>query len=687
MRIAMKNTIGVLLLCLSCFAAHAVVEDNDIKEVKLIFKTHLDIGFTDLGNNVVRTYLQEFIPSALSLTEELAQSNSGLQYPWTTGSWLLWKYMNSASPSGVKAMEAAITRNDFYWHAFPFTMQAELCDSSLFSAAFEISHQLDSRFGRQTTAAKMTDVPGITRSIIPIMRRNGVSLLLIGTNPCVPFPKVPGIFRWRNVDGSEINVVYQLGYGDVIKIPGTDVAAFLCFTSDNHGPHTQAQIADIYNMIRMRFPRARVVASSLSDVANLIEECSKEYLPVVTQEIGDTWIWGVSSDPKKIAEFRVLMNLRNKWLEQGDLVAGSPVDQKFTIPLLLVTEHTWGLDVKWNLHNWDKYSPGVFQTFVNSDICRRMEDSWNEKRAFIFEALAALPAQLQREAFDELSKLTPEEPDWAEMKRCEINKNITLGRYVLTVNERGALTRLYDKYNDVEWLSDEKEMGEFSYQTFSEGTFHRFIDAYCPPNPPDWARLDYGKNGLAVTHTPHKLWYYTVQHVYKQKKGDLSSLIITLKMDQNEHTYGAPQRVYLTYRFNNKTNKISVEVDWFDKNKTRIPEAIWFSFVPNVSAQKIEMNKMGYYVDANDVVENGSRHMHAITGDVRIVGKERTMLVESVDAPVVALNKNDMMYFDNTRVDPDKGVYFSLYNNTWGTNYTQWFGDDMKYRFYIKLDY
>ena len=36
--------------------------------------------------------------------------------------------------------------------------------------------------------------------------------------------------------------------------------------------------------------------------------------------------------------------------------------------------------------------------------------------------------------------------------------------------------------------------------------------------------------------------------------------------------------------------------------------------------------------------------------------------------------------------DPDlsKGVHFSLFNNTWGTNYIQWFGEDVKFRFEVK---
>ena len=33
-----------------------------IKRVHVVFKTHLDIGFTDLGKNVIERYMEHFIP-------------------------------------------------------------------------------------------------------------------------------------------------------------------------------------------------------------------------------------------------------------------------------------------------------------------------------------------------------------------------------------------------------------------------------------------------------------------------------------------------------------------------------------------------------------------------------------------------------------------------------------------------
>lgn len=62
--------------------------DREITKVYLVFKTHLDIGFTELSSKVVDVYNGEFIPAALRLSEELSQTleSDTVSYPWTTGS-------------------------------------------------------------------------------------------------------------------------------------------------------------------------------------------------------------------------------------------------------------------------------------------------------------------------------------------------------------------------------------------------------------------------------------------------------------------------------------------------------------------------------------------------------------------------------------------------------------------------
>ena len=60
------------------------------------------------------------------------------------------------------------------------------------------------------------------------------------------------------------------------------------------------------------------------------------------------------------------------------------------------------------------------------------------------------------------------------------------------------------------------------------------------------------------------------------------------------------------------------------------------------------------------------------------------MSIESIDAPVVAFGKQSPINFSNDQPDPRSEIHFSLYNNAWGTNYIQWFGEDMRFRFLIR---
>lgn len=54
----------------------------------VLFKTHLDIGFTELSKNVVNKYLNVFTMKAI----EVGYKPKGTSIPfiWTLGSWMVW---------------------------------------------------------------------------------------------------------------------------------------------------------------------------------------------------------------------------------------------------------------------------------------------------------------------------------------------------------------------------------------------------------------------------------------------------------------------------------------------------------------------------------------------------------------------------------------------------------------------
>ncbi len=316
----------------------------DVKKVHVVFKTHLDVGYTDFAERVVERYVQHFIPAAIALARRLREESPATGMVWTTGAWLIHTYLERASAQARREMEEAIAAGDVAWHALPFTLHSELTGAEHFRHGLSLSRRLDKRFGRTTIAAKMTDVPGHTRAIVPLLAEAGVRFLHIGVNPASPAPETPPLFRWRDeASDSEVVVACSKGaYGDVAHWPGAETALFVAMTNDNHGPHTVEAVQALYRELQERFPHAQIRPGRLDDFAQDVAVYSAA-LPLVAQELGDTWIHGVGCDPHTTIAYRHLCRLREKWQSQGVSPGHAAAFDRFSTRLLLVPEHTWGL--------------------------------------------------------------------------------------------------------------------------------------------------------------------------------------------------------------------------------------------------------------------------------------------------------------------------------------------------------
>jgi hypothetical protein len=347
------------------------------RAVHLVFKTHLDIGFTDLAAKVRHLYHERFIPAAIETGEHFHAEDAGQKmFVWTTGAWLIWDYLNSQPPDRVRRLERAIERGLIRWHALPFTTHSELMSPALFRAGLSFSGELDRRFGATTVAAKMTDVPGHSRGIVPLLAEAGVRFLHIGVNSASTPPDVPDIFRWRAPAGEEIVVAYQRTYGGTFFPDGLDTGLSFAHTSDNVGPQSVSQVVECHRTIRAANPDTTIAASTLEAFAESIWS-ERSRFPVVDSEIGDSWIHGSASDPDKTAAFLTLQRLYDRFVQEG-------LDARrlgFGRGLTLVAEHTCGVDIKTYLRddtNWDR---PLFEARANPISGSPTQSSWAEQRA------------------------------------------------------------------------------------------------------------------------------------------------------------------------------------------------------------------------------------------------------------------------------------------------------------------
>ncbi len=662
-----------------------VKPDPRVKRVLAMFKCHFDAGFLNTQRAIVNLYFQDYFPKAIAVAEEMRRTGP-CGYVWTTGSWLLYEYLEQAGPAERKSMDAAIERGDIAWHALPFNWQTELMDASQISGSIGLARSLDRRFGRTTTGAKMTDVPGHTRGLIAPLAQHGVTFLDIGVNGASMPAATPMFFAWENAAGSRLAMMYHHNYGAVARAPGSDLAIAIVVRGDNSGPHTPKEVAAIYHELKQQYPNAEVIPANLTEIANAVAPYSKGF-PVIRQEMGDTWIYGVASDPLKLARYRAVSRLRQEWIDQGRLEVGGVTDVAMLRRLLLEPEHTWGVDVKVWL-DYEHYTPAQLASVLHTKNYEVVEFSWEEKRKDLLDGIATLPAELRQEAEAEVSGLAAQEPALRQPKRLEPGENLEGEHFVLKLDAKtGAIIGLRNKQTGCEWASADHPIGLFTYQTLSQQDYTDYRKRYLIQDA-DWARKDFGKPNIQNFGAQHQEWSPATADIHWQEEARGLRVLARLVMQDAEAVQSGrvafPGRMYLELVMPKQEPVIEASFYWFDKPATRLPEALWLTFHPAVSSQRgWYLDKVGDRISPWDVLEGGGRHMHAVSKGFGFEGPEGSFFVETIDAPVVAVSGRSPLNFSLAQPDLSGGLHSCLLNNAWGTNYVMWYQENMRLRFVL----
>ena len=570
------------------------------KEVLVIFKTHLDIGFTDYSKTVVDKYLTEYIPNAIKVGNEL--KNTDTPFVWSLGSWMVYQALKNDKDNLVaNAIKDGVLR----WHALPFTSHTELMSKKLFDYGVSLSKQLDERFGTTTIGAKMTDVPGHTLGMIPIMNKYGVKFLHIGVNTATPVPNLPNVFRWKYND-SEIVVMYQGDYGQAEEFD--DFIVYFAHTSDNKGPQTAKDVIDEYQKIKTLYPDCVIKAGTIDDLAERV--CKIKNLPIIDKEIGDTWIHGAGTDPQKVSRYK-------KLLRNFDSLDKVNVD--ITDNLLLIPEHTWGMDFKSNFSHDVGYTHLDIESHKKERV--KIEKSWQEQRDYVTLA-------------EELLSVTPDypinKPDLSKYQKIDIPKE----------NPYCISWQIFDK---------------FDYANYKDVYLRNLhVDAW-------WKLWDFTKQDLP----DYKGDIYTANIVEAyQRDGET---LYKLSFDDNvKDTYGLPY-FYLSIQGDN------IKITWFNKRPSRLPQACWFKI--NGLKEDWQVNKMDVWISPDDIID--SPLILAVDKGV----KNDDVLVECLDNALVAPFGRRLLQYNVKQKSQD--MYFNLYNNVWNTNFPMWYSDDAMFRFKI----
>lgn len=375
-----------------------------VEQVVVVFKTHFDIGYTEIASNVVQRYRTAMIDQALEVVDQNRALPPDRQFVWTLPGWPLCQILSDwpgQSAGRRQRILDAFRQGRFAVHALPFTTHTESLEAEDLVRGLGFSTRLARDAGLDLPRdAKMTDVPCHSWILPTLLRHAGVDFLHLGCNAASQSPRVPVLFWWEGPDGSRLLTFYTAeSYGTgLVPPPGWPHKTWLALihTGDNHGPPTPDEVRKLLADAAQRLPGVRLKIGRLSDFADaLLEE--KPALPVVRGDMPDTWIHGPLSDPGGailarttrpgllVAEsLNTLLPLWGLPLASAVPALGEAFEQS-----LLYGEHTWGGALWWV----SQYSGA--QRLSYGDAWRRIrargkydriESSWAEHTSYIERA-------------------------------------------------------------------------------------------------------------------------------------------------------------------------------------------------------------------------------------------------------------------------------------------------------------
>jgi hypothetical protein len=406
----------------------AVSTPAAVTNIIVVFKTHYDIGYTDLAGNMVQYYRSGMMDAALSVVDGTQTSPPGQRFIWTIPGWPMKKILEDwpgQTASRKQRVSAAFAQGRFVTHALPFNLETESLELEDLVRGLGFSSQISRSYGLPLPRdAKMTDVPEHTWIIPTLLKHAGVNFLHIGCNPFSSSPDVPALFWWEGPDGSRLLTMYTAAnYGTQLTPPSDWPASTwldIEVRNDNLGPPSLSDVTShMAQASQMSGVTARI--GRMSDFADAVL-AENPTLPVVRGDMPDTWIHGFMSNPDGIQLARKVRTammsaeaLRTQLRGWGvrvpeatsaiagfgqafrlQLSHGSNVLDDSVIPAayeqsLLYGEHTWGLAAA---PPSGVYGNQFLQARAQGSYARA-ETSWADKTAYIHAATNLVTPFLQ----------------------------------------------------------------------------------------------------------------------------------------------------------------------------------------------------------------------------------------------------------------------------------------------------
>jgi hypothetical protein len=181
--------------------------------VSLVHHTHLDVGYTDRQEVVIKNHLQ-YLDSVLDLVDLTSDWEDDARFRWNVEvNWPLERWFACRSQRDRRRMLDAVKAGQVSVGAMSLNMHTEACAIEELYEMVRFAVELRTTYGVPVTGAMQTDVPGGVTGLIEVLSDVGVNFLSVAHNYAgrsVPYliggEKLGRPFYWKAPSGKRLLV-------------------------------------------------------------------------------------------------------------------------------------------------------------------------------------------------------------------------------------------------------------------------------------------------------------------------------------------------------------------------------------------------------------------------------------------------------------------------------------------------
>ncbi|MDH4241297.1 MAG: glycosyl hydrolase-related protein, partial [Phycisphaerae bacterium] len=339
-------------------------------EIYLLHHSHVDIGYTHVQTEVERKHWGYF-EQVIELARKSADYPPGSQFKWNVEVlWAVDSYLKHASKEKREQFIEAVKKGWITLDALYGNELTALCRPEELIRLVDYAQKLRQRYGFKINSAMITDVPGYTWGIVPVLAQSGVKYFSVGPNrghrigyTLSSWGDKP--FYWESPSGKNEILCWVAGEGYSLfhagRLDGGRLFEYLKRLEESNYPYDILQVrysiggdngppdpdlSDFVKNWNEKYAYPRLVVSTAGEMCREFERRYGDRIPKARGDFTPYWEDGAGSSARETSLNRDaaerLVQAETLWAMLNPAMYPAEDFDKAWREVILYDEHTWG---------------------------------------------------------------------------------------------------------------------------------------------------------------------------------------------------------------------------------------------------------------------------------------------------------------------------------------------------------